>query len=635
MSNYRHYGPPTASHHPARAQNARLALNGQTYNYRDPIPHIEPSRPSYNMPYQRMAHMQHVAGTSDQVNFPPYPPAQRQQGHTPATRPAPQSAQARGPDHVAPYTFQPSQDGQRISATFSSASSPPLSDSSDSLFSSSSSSSSWSSSPPPGPVYNYNPVPHSCRPWEMPARAAFPPRAAADGSYVAHISDLPPEVLCQIFLRTAPSQLIDARPHVRAEPLVISHVCHYWRDVALDLPGLWQKLCLTGCRSKHEHRRLQLAGVFMDRSRGTGMEILYQDIEADDAMDRMWEIVVRRQGFGVTPAQDCCYCALDLLITRMAEVRVLELRIGHASSARLAVNPPPAGAMLHDMTIMFMEGGEQTHVISRLYASLKELERFTWATYLEAFPIPPPSNVPWPQLISVYLDTPVPLDMFLEFIASGQRLESVYAQLCRNAHRMKRFSKRIKQTALKELTIYGRESLDPVFGVLQLPSLRDLSLRTLAGETHNYPFAKVTIFQSFLACVRPGLNTLQLKADGCCSETNLISILEMPQTYVLKGLIIYVPHIGDNLFYRLCPELRPPLVPHLQELGVASCVNVDGSIADMIISRHKHGYPLRYFRVTFASGQQGLHEKDLAALRNVATRGLFTKVSYFAGVGRR
>ncbi|KAL1711187.1 hypothetical protein EV121DRAFT_285137 [Schizophyllum commune] len=566
-----HYDSPTAPHRPAWTQDSRAIPIRRTSHYPNPLPHVEPPRPSYNIPYQ-MAHMQPFAGTIDQQN------------HTPAARPAPQSVHARDRDHGAPRTFAAGQAGQRITTSFGPAPHSPLPDSS---ASSSPSSSSFSSSPSPPPslIYNYNPMLQSCRPWEMPARAAIPPRAAADGSYVSHISDLPPEVLCQIFLRTTPSQLIDARPHVRAEPLVISDVCRYWRDVALNLPGLWQKLCLTGCRSKHDHRRLQLAGVFMDRSRGTGMEVLYQDIEADDAMDRMWEIVVRRQGFGVTPAQDRCYCALDLLIARMAEVRVLELRIGHASSARLAVNPPPTGAMLRDMTIMFMEGGEQTRVISRLYASLTGLERFTWATYLEAFPIPPPSNVPWPQLKSVYLDTPIPLDVFLEIIAAGQRLESVYAQLCRNAHRMKRFSKRIKQTALKELTIYGRESLDPVFGVLQLPSLRDLSLRTLAGQTHNYPFAKVTTFQSFLACIRPGLNTLQLKADGCCTETNLISILEMPQTYVLKGLIIYVPHIGDYLFDRLCPELRPPLVPHLQELGVASCVNVDGRLPSRAVSK--------------------------------------------------
>ena len=34
MSDYRYYGSPTAPHHPARAQNARLTANGQTYNVR-------------------------------------------------------------------------------------------------------------------------------------------------------------------------------------------------------------------------------------------------------------------------------------------------------------------------------------------------------------------------------------------------------------------------------------------------------------------------------------------------------------------------------------------------------------------------------------------------------------------------
>ncbi|KAL1715349.1 hypothetical protein EV715DRAFT_207679 [Schizophyllum commune] len=622
-----HYGSSTAPHRPARAQDSRAVLNWQTFHYPNPLPHIEPPRSSYNIPYHRMANMQPVAGTIDQVNAPLYTPTQWQQGHTPATRPAPQSVHARDRDHGAPRTFAAGQAGQRIPTSFGPAPPSPLSDSS-------ASSSSSSPSPPPSPIYNYNPMLQSCRPWEMPTRALIPPRPAADGFHLSHMSDLPPEVLGQIFLRTTPSQLIDARPHVRAEPLVISHVCRYWRDVALNLPGLWQKLCLTGCRSKHDHRRLQLAGVFMNRSRGTGMEVLYQDIEAEDAMDRMWEIVVRRQGFGVRPAQDRCYCALDLLISRLAEVRVLKLRVGHASSSRLAATPPTAGAMLRDLTIMFMEGGEKTQIVSRLYASLLGLKHFTWATYLDAFVIPPPTNVPWSYLISAHLGTPIPLDIFVEIIASGPNLEAVYAKLCKNAHRMKRFSKRIKQCALKELTVYGQEALDPVFGVLQLPSLRTLSLRSVASETRNYPFAKVTTFQSFLAGIRPGLEFLQLTADGCCTETDLISILEMPQIYVVKGLDIYVPRTGDAFFDRLCPEHRPPLVPHVKELGVASCVNADGSIADMILSRHKHGYPLQYLEVTFACNQRGLHHRDLKALEYAATCGIYTRVSYFAGVSR-
>ncbi|KAI5830464.1 hypothetical protein K523DRAFT_302637 [Schizophyllum commune Tattone D] len=630
MSHHGHYyDSPTAPHRPAWTQDSRAVPIRQTSHYPNPLPHIEPPRSSYNIPYHRMAHMQPVAGTIDQVNAPLYTPTQWQQGHTPATRPAPQSVHARDRDHGAPRTFAVGQAGQRITSSFRPAPPSPLSDSSASSFSPSS-----SPSPPPSPIYDYNPMHHSCRPWEMPARAAIPPRAAADGSYASHVGELPPEVLSQIFLRTLPIHLYDARPHSGAEPLVISHVCRLWRDIAIDLPGLWTTLCLTGCPNKHEHRQLKLAKVFMNRARGTGMHICYQDTETEDAIPYEWDIGTHHRGFEVAHALKRCYCALDLLISRIAEVRVLQLYIGHASSARIASIPAGMAAMLRDLKILFLEGGEQAQTISRLYTSLTGLRRFSWGSYLDACVTSVPVGVPWEHLICARLETPIPHDVFLDLVARGQQLKDVFIRLCRGRQLPKRLSSRIRQTALGKLIIYGDEPLDDIFDALHFPALRWLSLLTNSDNTHFWPFAKAKRFRSFLLGISPGLDFFALEADTCVSEAVLISILSMPQIWTLKDLNIDIPLVGDTFFSRLHPELNTPLVPHLKELRVANCVTVDGQVASMIMSRLRHGYPLQYLSVAFESHQVGRHREDAKALRHAAEHNIHTEVAYNAGADR-
>ncbi|KAI5830463.1 hypothetical protein K523DRAFT_21832 [Schizophyllum commune Tattone D] len=617
MSNYDHHGSSNAPYPPALAQNPRMVINGQAYYY--------------PTPYHVTAHTQHVARTTGQGTGPLYTVIQRQQVYAPAIRPATQGVHARDRDHGAPNTFAAGQAGQRISTPLGPAPPSPRSDSSSSSFSSSSSS---ASSPSPGRLYNYNPMLHSCRPWEMPWRTSIPPRSASDGSYISHISDLPPEVLSQIFLHTVPLHLYDARPHTRAEPLVISHVCRLWRDISINLPGLWATLCLTGCPNKHEHRRIKLVKVFMDRARGTGMSICYQDAEAEGAIFHEWEIVMHRRGFGMAPAHDRCYCTLDLLISRIAEVRVLQLYIGHASSVRLGSLPLGAATMLQDIRVLFMENGEEVQALARLYASLTGLKHFGWGSYLDAFVMPVPVSVPWEHLISVRLETSVPHDAFLDLMASGQHLEDVFLRLCRSAQQGNRRSTRIRQTALERLIVCGDEPLDYVLNTLQVPALRRLALQTSSSRTYTWPFARVKSFRLFLSGILPGLDSLTLEADECVREADLLSILALPQIYVVKDLELRIPLISDTFFDRLCPEHRPPLVPHLKELRVGCCVTVDGKIADMIMSRLRHGYPLRYFKVAFASHQVGRHTKDTKALRYAAKYDIFTVVTYSAGADR-
>ncbi|KAI4525365.1 hypothetical protein K525DRAFT_191792 [Schizophyllum commune Loenen D] len=450
-----------------------------------------------------------------------------------------------------------------------------------------------------------------------------------DRASVSRINELPPELLSHIFLETLPVQLCDARPHNRAAPLILSHVCRHWRDIAISLPSLWQRLCLTGCQSRHNHRRLRLAKTYMDRARGTGLVVNFSDVEASDVIFRHWDVVVCGQGLTFAPAADRCYCALDLLISRISEVRVLELIIGQASTLRLSSVPPAAAAALRNLVVRFLEGGETTQMLARLYTNSPSITQFTWASFHDVCLPRPPIGVPWSQLVSAHVDDCVLThSAFLSVIEDGQRLTDVRVRLASD-HTPTAVSRAlVRQTRVAILTIYGNEPLDVVLSNLQLPSLRTLSLRSDTNDITVWPCAETQSLQQFIAHVSPGLDSFKVSRAENVTEKELVALLDLPQMSMLKSLCVYGPCIRDEFFARLHPGHGAPLAPHLTTLAIGRCTTTDGTIADMIQSRRSYGYPLQHANITFSRDQRDLHPWDTANFRGLEKCGMFVRGSY-------
>ncbi|KAI5896530.1 uncharacterized protein SCHCODRAFT_02532583 [Schizophyllum commune H4-8] len=446
---------------------------------------------------------------------------------------------------------------------------------------------------------------------------------------VTRINELPPELLSHIFLETLPVQLCDARPHNRAAPLILSHVCRYWRDIAISLPSLWQRLCLTGCQSRRNHRRLRLAQTYMDRVRGTGLVVNYSDVEASDVIFRHWDVVVCGQGLTFAPAADRCYCALDLLISRISEVRVLELIIGQASTLRLSSVPPAAAAALRNLVVRFLEGGETTQMLSRLYTDSPSITQFTWANFHDVCLPRPPIAVPWSQLTSAHIDDCVLThSAFLSIMENGQRLSDVRVRLGRDNSPPPHGRAQVRQAKVATLTIYGNEPLDVVLSNLQLPSLRTLSLRSDTNDITVWPCADTRTLQQFIAHVSPALDSFKVSRAENVTEQDLVVLLELPQMSTLKSLSVYGPCVRDEFFARLHPGHGAPLAPHLTMLAIGRCTTTDGIIADMIQSRRTYGYPLQHADITFNRDQRDLHARDTAEFRDLEKCGMFVRGSY-------
>ncbi|TRM63146.1 hypothetical protein BD626DRAFT_569194 [Schizophyllum amplum] len=231
----------------------------------------------------------------------------------------------------------------------------------------------------PPSKYTYSGLPEYQPPWSMPSLPSIPHVHRGRGPYTPPISRLPPEVLSLAFLHTTPFQLSDATTSPRAMPVVLSHVCSYWRAVAIDLPHLWLWLSLSSCPTRYDHCRMELAQVYMDRAKGMGMVVHYRDTEADmDSQQESFRAYCLGMGVRCARAEERCFCALDLIIARIAEIRVLELVVGHASIFRLCAIPLLSLTSLRNLTVWFLEGGEAVRTLSNLVSS-PAIRHLTWA----------------------------------------------------------------------------------------------------------------------------------------------------------------------------------------------------------------------------------------------------------------
>ncbi|KAJ6514278.1 hypothetical protein C8R47DRAFT_917917, partial [Mycena vitilis] len=71
------------------------------------------------------------------------------------------------------------------------------------------------------------------------------------------VLSLPTEITVEIFLRCLPTQ--PRLPCPSVSPLLLTQICHHWREIALDTPGLWQSLIFRDHRVSVELLRLWLA----------------------------------------------------------------------------------------------------------------------------------------------------------------------------------------------------------------------------------------------------------------------------------------------------------------------------------------------------------------------------------------
>ncbi|KAL1679132.1 hypothetical protein EV122DRAFT_210637, partial [Schizophyllum commune] len=447
-------------------------------------------------------------------------------------------------------------------------------------------------------------APLAFRIWEMPSLAWIPPRALGYGPFTPPINRLPPELLSQIFVEALPSQLFQAKCTRRCVPMILSHVCGYWREVAIDTTALWQWISQTECRTKHVHRTRKLARRFVQRARGTGLSVYFRDVEATSLDNDHFRVVALGLGVSTTPAPDRCHCALDLIIAHISEIRVLELFIGHTSTQRLSAIPPYAVTSLRNLRVNFVQGGDMVQSLCGLVSTSPRLRFLSWTSRFGVCAVPVPARVTYSQLVRVHLeDSPMSSDAFLDMLSAGQSLQDVWACLTRaisvfgdsGGHRTASATLargHVVQRSVEKLFLTGDEALDGVFTALRLPGLQDLSLKSRSDDSPEWPCVHPRSIQSFVAGTS-GLRDFTLKVNGALDEVAVINLLALPQLTTLRRIHLTSPVFTDKFFLAMHPRHSPiPLLPHLFVMSVGKCVTTDGVIAHMLSSvREAHGDP--------------------------------------------
>ncbi|KAI4518929.1 hypothetical protein K523DRAFT_249130 [Schizophyllum commune Tattone D] len=439
--------------------------------------------------------------------------------------------------------------------------------------------------------------------------------------HLAFVNEMPPEILAEIFVHTLPLGLYEAPLYPRSQPLLLSHVCRYWRDVAINLPSLWRQFFLLGCPGIYHHRQLELARLYVDRARGAGLLIRYADVEAYTVTARGRPVaqpphILREHTF--PEASNRCFCALDFLISHIAQVHTLELVVAHASSMRLSYIDPHSAMMLRKLSLELLEGGPGSQALSRLQKALPRLTEFNWQSFRGVCDLPPPMDLHWEQLVDIHIeDSLITYSAFLGLVANGQRLRSVSVHVCPDAQTSSPLQSRIHQSELSKLGIRGKDSLDAILGSIQLPSLRELSLNSLPNHDTAWPCNDPRILRAFIAATSVGLKVLELSPADMCSAADLMALLQLPQMATLTLLIVYGTLVQDTFFTRLDPRYGPPIAPDLETLIIDKCTTTDGIVADMIASRKQGHYPLKVLQIGFPGDQYGLHPKDASKFRSL------------------
>ncbi|TFY59412.1 hypothetical protein EVG20_g7801 [Dentipellis fragilis] len=152
-------------------------------------------------------------------------------------------------------------------------------------------------------------VPHARKELELEMRAIKLVMSSVRTRYnaLAFVNRLPSEVLACIFDHFCDISMLDyAVRSTRA--VVLTHVCHRWRIVAIDHPGLWSHI-LIGSRSTEEYlRRSRREPIIINHATRWRTDSLSrlpngpraEDASAEDLARIISQNLFRMQGFGLS-----------------------------------------------------------------------------------------------------------------------------------------------------------------------------------------------------------------------------------------------------------------------------------------------------------------------------------------------
>ncbi|THH03323.1 hypothetical protein EW145_g6349 [Phellinidium pouzarii] len=385
-----------------------------------------------------------------------------------------------------------------------------------------------------------------------------------------------PELLSLIFVHCLPT-IKFSTPDPKKAPLILSHVCKHWRNVALNTPCLWTTLRMFshGCSEETANRQIQVLNHwirFSGRCHLSFQLAYYNDETADIFVDS-----------------------------------ILRTVLNHADRCRhIDIQVPP---QCDYPFLKWLEKG--SHVleffrISSLYIIRRIHEDISVTMDLSKFPNLRSFNVKSIRLQLAWIDVPTCLQTFslecdkfslkscnsiaktlkkfhlLLMESENQNIFEVMAKCFPELESIEYYTGmpsfvpqgRIEFPHLRRLML-SSEGLESsgLYNSLYLPSLSSLDVYLKLAYDTNWPHLAALLRDS-----SPPLKKVTINVEGL-NEQSVIDILRTVPN--LTSLIIYdahmsgdtlialtLPSVGDgNTGYRPIAEIEP-LCPHLEELSL-------------------------------------------------------------------
>ncbi|KAL1693751.1 hypothetical protein GGG16DRAFT_110932 [Schizophyllum commune] len=420
----------------------------------------------------------------------------------------------------------------------------------------------------------------------------------------------PTELLSLIFLASAYCDDSLTRPFLDRDfvPFKLTRFCARWRDIAVDLPPLWQRFELRPCVGLGNHQAL--ARLCAERAKGLGLTVAYHELSLAKC-GGTWA----NDTTGLPVDAEFCDCPLGFIIACIDQIKVLLVSVGERSVLRLATEIGSPVSTLERLGMVFHRHIREPELLVNLYSG-PEVVDLLWNTLeLGAAPhvLEFPGNAPWHQLVNLeVLGRRLRQNQFLDILEGATSLQSVSATLDGAISSAAQFRCPICHKVLRSVTVEGDGPLDLVFSKCSLPALRELALLVIESRPDQWddppawPFWQPrSMLLQIVAQAESGLERLFIGSCGTIDESILSECLQLPQMSTMRELSLATTRpsvITERLISLLHPTRRDPvLMPDLRALLLAGCATADGAIAYMLLARRARTHRLSFVSIEYES----------------------------------
>ncbi|RDB17217.1 hypothetical protein Hypma_001860 [Hypsizygus marmoreus] len=402
------------------------------------------------------------------------------------------------------------------------------------------------------------------------------------------IACLPVETLSEIFLHCLADLSVDPL-YVRIEngPLLLSHVCGYWRHLALSMSTLWTSFCPEP-RNRVRGSYINLVEQWLERSQPLPVSFSLS-VASSETRELLLANAHRWYNIELTPDD-------DLISDFLAAA--------------------PSAPLTEAVTIYAVSGELTKHdgtpVILR---SFPHLRRLTYWTGRES-PQDLLANVPWAGLTHITLYCQMPMDVWLAGLKQCREARYIDIRMVQPSPPLR--SGLVTLPKLEYLEVGVRDG-DSFLDQLVLPSL----------HTFKFDFSRIPsrAFRDLVTRSDCTLETLCI-SDQRLSESELIGFITHPGLRGLRELDVNGVRILDETIKLLTyPSDTEGILPHLERLYLRNIGAIDGLVSDMVASRwppsQDRDLPLSFEWVSVHFSRRRLAlEKDHLRLKEFLEQGL-------------